>query len=136
MGEKFTYEIGEKKYTQGKLVLGQVPQLLDLLMGLNLPAVITPSAVVLALGNKLPRAFAVVLNPEGVNLKDKDLEEIAADLEAALDIETATKVIEDFLSCNQIASLSKKYKGMAANLGLAKSATGSPKSASSLPKGT
>jgi hypothetical protein len=136
MKEKMVYEIGGKKYTQAKLVLGQVQQLIGLLAEVNWPATISAPAILMSLGDKAPDALAILLNPLGVELKEKDLKAMAEDFKYSIDLETGTEVIEDFLSCNQIASLSKKYKAMAANLGFGKSATGSPKSASPSPKGT
>ena len=130
------YEIGGKKYTQQKLVLGQVQQMIALLAEINWPAVLSAPAILMALGDKGPDAFAIILNPAGVSPKEKDRTAMAEVFKESLDLELATEVIEDFLSCNRIASLSKKYKEMAANLGFGKSAIGSPKSASPSPKGT
>ena len=104
------YFIGGKKYIQKPLVIGQLKQLSRLLKDV----VITPEAgatsLVEAIGDKLPEAMAIVLIPEGVEVKDKNIEEIAKELEFQVDIDIAVKVIEDFFVCNQVSSLWKRLQ--------------------------
>lgn len=129
MAGKFVYEINGKKYTQSKLVLGQVQQLLGLLMDVRIPAVLTGPNILAALGNKLSRGFAIVLNPEGIPLKDKDLDELENEFMWALDDETAAQVVEDFFACNPIASIYARLQASWSRIGPRTSPDGSMKSA-------
>jgi phosphoribosylpyrophosphate synthetase len=104
------YIIAGKKYIQRPLVIGQLKQLSKLLKDV----VISPDAgaaeLVEAIGDKLSEAIAIVLIPEGVDIKDKNIEEIVKELEFQVDIETAVKIIEDFFDCNQVSSLLKRLQ--------------------------
>lgn len=118
MQEKFTYEIGGKKYTQRALVLGQTRQLKNVIEGIVIPKGIKGMgetelmlAIVGVVGDKLPDALAVVLTPEGVELKDKDLKALAREIEFAIPPDQAFQVIEDFFDCNPIASLLERLSG-------------------------
>lgn len=120
----FEYEIGGKKYVQKALVLGQIEQLTGILSGLpkglfNLPSLgnleegTAPlKDVLLELLSKglLRRAIAVVLHPEGVELKKKNLDEVSEDLEWSLEIATGAKVIADFFICNMHSELLSSMK--------------------------
>lgn len=133
---EFTYEIGGKKYTQKKLVLGQLQQLLGLLPGLRFGST-EPLAVMAALGDKLPQALAVVLIPEGVALKDKDLPALAGEIAFAVEPETAMQVVEDFFTCTPVPSLLERLTAMADTIRAALNrANGSGSSSSSSPEGT
>ena len=48
------------------------------------------------IGDHLPRSAAVILQPEGVAHRDKDLVALEAEFAEHLDIVTAEKVIDDF----------------------------------------
>lgn len=116
---KYEYEIGGKKYIQRPLVLGQVRQLMKLLQGLVFPKDINTIELIALLGDRLPQAIAIVLTPDGVNLKDKDINAIASDLEFEISPETTIEVIENFFDCNPIPSLLEKVSGMAQKIGKA-----------------
>lgn len=98
------YDIGGKKYIQKPLVLGQLQQLLKLLEGIKIDTP-TPMGIVTALGEKLHKALAIVLIPDGVSVKDKDIEALADELAFEADIDVAVKVIEDFFACNNLGLL-------------------------------
>jgi len=104
------YIIGGKKYIQRPLVLGQVKQLSKLLKDVVISPGDTPVNIIEILGDKLPEAMAIVLTPEGQTVKDKNIEEIAREIEFQLDLETAVKVVEDFFVCNQISLLWKRVQ--------------------------
>lgn len=106
-----SYEIGEKTYEQKPLVLGQLRQLLDVVAGTLIPHGADAMALVAALGDKLPRALAIILTPEGVNLRNKDIDALAANLEFDISLEQSMQVVEDFFTCNPIASLLEKLTG-------------------------
>jgi hypothetical protein len=110
------YTINGTLYTQSALVLGQWRQLLNILKDVAVPADASASQLAVILGDRLPAAFAVVLNPEGVSLRDKNLPAVADDLEFSLSTETAIQVIEDFFVCNPLSSLLKRIGGVAGKL--------------------
>jgi hypothetical protein len=107
------YVIGGNTYIQRPLVLGQLKQLLDVLKGITIPADMETIALVDALGGRLPKALAVVLNPEGLPLREKDIDDLAVEIEFAITLEQTVEVVEDFFACNPLPSLLSKL-GMAA----------------------
>lgn len=126
------YTIGDKTYIQRPLVLGQMKQIREVLNGLAFPSRLTVPDIIEALEDRLPLALAVVLTPEGLPVKGKDLPALADELEGALELETAIEVVEDFFICNPVASLSTKLAGMADRLrGMMTGPTGSSNSSSS-----
>jgi len=104
------YIIGGKKYIQRPLVIGQLKQLSKLLKDVVISSEVKAAELVEAIGDKLPEALAIVLIPEGVDIKDKNIEEIVKELEFQVDIETAVKIVEDFFDCNQVSSLLKRIQ--------------------------
>lgn len=106
------YEIGGKPYIQKRLVLGQLMQLSRLLNGMAFPASPGVTDVIVTLGHRLPLALAIVLIPEDVELKDKDISVIAAEIEFTIDPETAIRAVNDFFDCNPISSLLEQLVGM------------------------
>lgn len=136
MKEK-TYQIDGTTYTQRPLVLGQLRQLRQVLTGFVVPSNLTPADIIASLEDKLPQALAILLTPEGAKIKDKDLDALASELENSLELETAIEVIEDFFTCNPVASLANKLAGMAEKMrGMIKTKTGSSSSSSNLPTET
>jgi hypothetical protein len=107
---QFTYEIGGKKYIQKKLVFGQIRQLESELSGITVTSETTIIQLINKLigGGMLSKFFAIILTPEGTKLKDKNIDELASEIEFDIDIELGIKVIEDFFACNQIASIFEK----------------------------
>ncbi len=101
--KKYEYKINGVKYIQNPLVLAQVKQLPKLLENMEL-SLASASEIMYALGDKLPGAMAIALTPENVPLKEKNLDDIAADMEFAT-INTSLQVVEDFLDCNLILSV-------------------------------
>lgn len=107
-----TYNIDGKVYHQKPLVIGQVRQLMDTLGNITLPAYIDMPGIIALLGDKLPAALAVILTPEGMHLKDKDIEALSVELAYSMDIETTMKAVEDFFDLNPIASVLGRLSGM------------------------
>lgn len=112
----FNYEINGKRYFQKPLVLGQVGQLTELLKEISLPANLSIAGLITAFGDKLAKALAIVLIPEGKALKEKNLQELEDELGAAATIEIAFKVIEDFLDCNQLSFVFGRITGLMGKL--------------------
>ncbi len=129
------YLIGEKKYEQRPLVFGQVRQLQEILQGLRLQATFDQAQLLTALGDRLPLALAVVLILEGGSAKGKDLPELADEIEFTISPEQVFQVIEDFFTCNPIASLLVRLKGVLGTI-REKISTGLQKPSASLPEET
>jgi hypothetical protein len=140
MPEQFKYEIGGKKYIQRALVWGQIRQLKSIFQDIAIPATFQPSMIMGLLNDdNILKSVAVVLIPDGVNPKDKDLEALASELEFGLTPEIVMQVVEDFFDCNPIVSLSEKLGGMLKNLKekiLSQTKTPSSPPVSSSPEGT
>ena len=106
----YRYEINEKKYTQKKLVLGQIGALAQLLASARFMGA-DPLSLISSLGELLPQALAIVLVPDGMHPADKDLLAMERDLYEA-EPETALQVVEDFFDCNPLPSLLEKIAGL------------------------
>lgn len=107
--EKFEYVIDGKKYIQKPLVWGQIKQLKAIIPSIAIPAGVSlDQGLVMALTDHLPLLLAVVLIPEGISAKDKDIDALAEELEFAVNPETVLQVVADFFDCNPIASLAEK----------------------------
>lgn len=106
--EKYKYEIGGVVFWQEKLRLGQINQLISLLKEVNIPTEATAIKLITALGDKLPLAIAIVLHKPEVKLKDKDIKEVADEIEFEMSPELALEVIEDFFDLTPISSLLEK----------------------------
>lgn len=125
------YEIGGKAYIQKPIVLGQIRQLTNLLKGVVMTGDINAAGLISVLGDKLPQAIAIVLNPAGEHLKDKDVNALAKEIEFEISPEQAIEVVNDFFTCNPIPSLLQKVSGMAEKITAKMKETGLSKSASS-----
>ncbi len=132
------YEIGGKAYTQKKLVLGQLRQLMEVLQGTALPVEAGAMAMVAALGERLPLCLAVVLTEEGRSPAGKDLPALADEIEFSITPETVMEVVEDFFGCNPIVSLLDRATAMIGNLStrMMPTPTASSNSSSSSPEAT
>lgn len=106
------YEIGGKTYIQKALVLGQISQLTALLGDVSFFTGYGPMGIISALGDKLPRAVAIVLTPEGVPLKSKNISEVE-DAVSELDPLITVQVVEDFFICNPVVAIFERLTGMA-----------------------
>jgi hypothetical protein len=109
------YTINDKTYTQRVLVLGQIKQLTEALAGVNIPAGAGVGQVAGLIGDHLVRCAAVVLQPEGVAHRDKDLAAMEGEFAEHLDIITADQVIDDFFAltpATTIAKLLGRLRGM------------------------
>jgi hypothetical protein len=135
--EEQKYTIGDKIYTQRPLVLGQVKQLIDLLRGTTIPANSSGVELIGALGESLPVALAIVLTEEGKSPGDKDIFELARELEFSVSPETALDVIDHFFALNPMPSLLKRVGDMMLSITQTMGQTGIllQKSASSSPTG-
>ena len=126
--EIYKYVIGGKTYIQTPLVLGQVRQLINLLEGITIPHDFNTLSLISAIGDKISLALAILLTEESKPLKDKNLEQLAKELEFEISTEMTIEVIEHFFDLNNIVYLSEKLGNIA--LRISKSMTGSMNSAS------
>lgn len=133
----FEYDIGGKKFTQRKLVLGQVRQLIRLLPEIVIRAGATPLSILVGLDEKTSQALAIVLREEGSELKDKNVEALAAFLDENCDLDVAGRVIDDFFVLNPLSSLQARLEKMTQGLaGFTKKKEGSTGCSSSWPEAT
>lgn len=130
-----TYKIGGRVYVQRPLVLLQIEQLVEFVNPEMFKGYQVTNAVgiVRCLGDKLAQILAIVLTPREVTVEDKDLAASAAHLRSHVDIETAVKVVTDFLSCNPINSVFDRLTGIMAKVGMVASATATGSRSSSAP---
>lgn len=134
--KEFSYEIGGKKYIQKKLVLGQIEQLVELLPGIRFTSM-DPLAIIGALGTKLANALAIVLIPEGVQLKDKDISALAEEIRFTIEPEQTMEVVRDFFICTPVVSLLEQFNLMVTTIETTlKRGNGSESSSVSLPEET
>src|SRR4030042_716835 len=125
---EFKYEIGGKTYIQRPLVLGQVRQICDLLQDVTIPGNADMAVIIGILGDGMPEALGMV-------------PALAEEIEFEITGEQIMQVIDDFFSCNPIASYLERLTGMLnaarkkviKRTGLKKSASSSPEETS--PKG-
>ena len=109
------YEINGKTYIQRPLVLGQIKQLTEALAGVDIPTGAGVGQVAGLVGDQLPRCAAVVLQPEGVAHRDKDMDALEAEFYEHMDLVTAEKVIDDFFAltpAQTVAKLLGRLRGM------------------------
>ncbi len=119
--ETKTYQIGDKKYSQKRLVLGQIRQLLGLMKEAGLlqgKEILIPTQISIKdlvdflteRGQLLSRWIAIVLKEDGVPLARKDLETMTSEIDFSFEPESAMEVIRDFFDCLDMISLSKNIK--------------------------
>ncbi|MDW8003053.1 MAG: hypothetical protein RMJ39_10420 [Deltaproteobacteria bacterium] len=103
------YEIFGKTFIQKPLVLRQTKQLVELFSDTNLSKLFESDIenLIKIFAKKGAKFLAIVLIPEGVEIKDKDmayLEELFEDC----DLDTFTEVVKDFFLFNNLLSLIQK----------------------------
>jgi hypothetical protein len=74
----------------------------------KIPTDATALNLITALGDRLSMAIAIVLHQPDVKLKDKNIEQLASDIEFEMSPELALEVIEDFFDLTPISSLLEK----------------------------
>jgi hypothetical protein len=131
---EFKYLIGEKVYIQRPLVLGQIRQLLDVLKGLMIPKDINAFNMIDVFGDKLSGIFAIVLTPEGMQLKDKPLDELSREIEFSIEPEMSIEVVGNFFELNPIAYLLERLSGVMLTITGKMTKTGSKNSSASSPE--
>jgi hypothetical protein len=125
--EKYHYTIGDKKFIQRPLVLGQVNQLIAVMRGMRIPVTADYAPLMLAFGNKMPMAMAIVLLEQNAvagksrqdisrYLMDRELQPLADEIEFNAEGEEIARVIEDFFDCNPIASLLERFAAIGESL--------------------
>lgn len=121
--EIYEYQIGTKTYIMKPLVLGQVKLISNLLKDRFPDTGNLADKTVLDLVNEiqdiLPEAFAIILIEKGSEadtdsrkLKDRNLKEIAEEIEFCLDLDVAIEVCNDFFVCTPLISAFQTLMGM------------------------
>ncbi len=134
-----TYDIGGRTFTQDALVWGQVRLLQAALDSVLIPDRLTPAAMVEALGPHLPHCLAAVLVEAGKLPGDADPEEMAGFFERHVTVDQALEAVEDFFTCNPIASVLNRFARLIGKAALAlpkRSGTPSEAPSPSSPEGT
>lgn len=132
------YDIDGRAFVQRPLVLGQLQQLLRVLNGIAVPEQLTLATLLDALGGRLYTAIAVAITEKDCSPRDKNIEELAAELEWKLDADTLLEIVDDFFALNPISSLLEKIGKLIGGLNrnLAALGIGSTKRSSSSPAGS
>jgi hypothetical protein len=89
------YEIGGKIFIQRPLLVGQLVPLVTRTDGVIINS-LDAKSVVSTLGDKLNSVLAVIMIPEGVDVKSRDLDEIERHLDNYLEVSTATEIVGFF----------------------------------------
>ena len=126
-----TYEIGGKIYEQRELSFGQLKQLAVVLEGITPPEEPNIKQFIMAIGDQLDHALAVVLTEKGTHPADKDLSALAKDLAFSISPTQVLDVVEDFFTINPVADLLKRLTGLVPGLVALHPAAIRPKSLSS-----
>lgn len=108
--ERKEYVIGGKRFFQKELVWGQVKQVLTEIKGVDLPSSTTTKDVLKIFEDKLPRLVAIVLEQEGVSLKEKNIDDLVYFFEWELSTKLIEEIVEDFFGFNPILSWSEKMQ--------------------------
>lgn len=116
--ESKKYTIGGNVYSQNKLVLGQIAQIVEYLERENIEFTnVSPVGVIKTLGNQgLARCLAIILVPDGTPIQEKDIDKLEADLFWAMDGETVMDIANDFFYFNPVFSLFKRTKELMASV--------------------
>lgn len=127
--EQKKFIIGDRSFYMVPITLGQLEHLLGVVVGLTFPPTPEPMAIVQTLADRLPKALACVLVPDGQTpgavVKTLDaggLEELAQFMRGEVSFETAVEVAAFFFDVNPISSISSKLVVLAKQIGAAKTA--------------
>lgn len=105
------YNINGKTYVQKSLVLGQWEQLIPLLDKFNF-AEFTAAGIIREMSSEIYQALAIVLIPEGIRIKNKDIAALADEFAEEMPLEILMEILEDFFLFNRISSLASKFKNL------------------------
>ena len=79
--EEKRYLIADKTFIQRTLVMGQWKQLGTIMRGIAIPSDLNPISLVTALGENLFAVMAVIITEEGLTPRDKDISQLAVEIE-------------------------------------------------------
>ena len=108
MSEAKTYTIGGKTYVQRELVLGQWRQLKPLLDDLRFASqdnMMLSLLQVLEDKGRLEAVVAVLITEEGMIVENKSVGRLAEKLKWSLTPDLAGEILNDFFTCNPVASI-------------------------------
>lgn len=108
------YDLEGVKYVQRRIVLAQFRALLPILEGIEIKEESGAGEIARALGERLPKALAIVLIEEGLDVRAalEELEDRAKQLECRIGLEETLEAIEDFFDFNRVSSVLEKLTGI------------------------
>ena len=106
--ENKIYIIGDQRFYQKPLVIGQTVQLMKELSKVKLTGGWSVLNIMDSVGDKIADLITIVLIQSGKTLKDKDRVEMSGFLNDNLSMDMAIEIVEDFFLCNKIQSLLDK----------------------------
>lgn len=108
----YNYKIGDKQFSQSKLKLGQIKQLLPyfdrIASAFDKDENMTIVDFIDTLKDDISEMIAIVLLEDGKNLKDKDVEKLAEFLDENLEYDTIIDVVADFFTLTPIGLISSR----------------------------
>lgn len=117
-----TYEIGGRTFTLSEMKLGQEQQLSRLLViaiGDRPESALESAAIWHGMHSKV---LAIALAEEGVSLRDKNIDALAAFFEEELTGQQAADMVEDFFGCIPVTSVMNHMAAGLTGLGAVKPA--------------
>jgi len=106
--DRKVYTIAGKKYYQQELVLGQIQQLIRFLDSIEVPEDFGEEVPLVRflriLGDHIGEFLAIILTPEGVRPKDKDMDAVREDMEEVTQGQLM-EILEDFFSFTRPSDL-------------------------------
>lgn len=106
------YTIGNKTYIQKPLVWGQIKQIIPLFQSFTSLSQVNYGSIAGILGDNMSKFLAIVLTEEGQDIRQKDIDKLAAELEYEITAEQVVQVIEDFFGFNPAALLLERLTGI------------------------
>ncbi len=115
--ESAKYTIGETKYFQRELVLGQWEQLLKVLDGIAITGRgLNDILQEVSDKGRMGRLLAILLIPEGTAIRDKNIDELTQELLFSVTSTTASEVLNDFFDCNPVSSIAGRLGRLAVRM--------------------
>jgi hypothetical protein len=134
------YEIKGRKYKQERLVFGQMEQLEYLMKDVSLPDRMDIRSILSLLLRKglLVKACAIILIPDGIEIENKNIDEIEKILRWSMHPDIGATVITDFFACTPVSSVLTPITGAMASIATMLNLTpaGSTNSSQSSPEET
>jgi hypothetical protein len=111
-GEKYRYTFGGATWVQRPLVLAQYDQLAPVMEGMSLPKTFDVPGVIGAFGPNIHKALAIVLTPQGMRPRDKNLAETEDRIRWSIEMPQIIQVVEDFFVLSPLRLLFERLGKM------------------------